>query len=60
LARLEIRIMLGEVLDRLEDFELAGPVRRVRTNKHAGVSHVPLTFRRRPIPGRTGPTGPIT
>ena len=45
LARLEIRVMLGEVLDRLEGFELGGPVERVRTNKHAGVSHVPLAFR---------------
>jgi cytochrome P450 len=49
LARLEISVLLGEVLDRLEGFELAGPVERVRTNKHAGVSHVPLTFRRRPV-----------
>jgi cytochrome P450 len=47
LARLEIRVMLGEVLDRLEGFELRGPVERVRTNKHAGVSHVPLAFRPR-------------
>ncbi len=47
LARLEIRVMLGEVLDRLEHFELRGPVERVRTNKHAGVSRVPLGFRRR-------------
>ena len=47
LARLEIRVMLGEVLDRLEQFELRGPVARVRTNKHAGVSRVPLGFRLR-------------
>jgi cytochrome P450 len=53
LARMEIRVMLGEVLDRLEAFELAGPVERVRTNKHAGVSHVPLAFRRR-APRRAG------
>jgi cytochrome P450 len=44
LARMEIRLVLGEVLDRLEQFELAGPVERVRTNKHAGVCRVPLTF----------------
>ena len=44
LARLEIRVILDEVLDRLEDFELTGPVERVRTNKHAGVWHVPLAF----------------
>ncbi|MGO8872232.1 MAG: cytochrome P450 [Acidimicrobiales bacterium] len=47
LARLEIRVVLDELLDRLEDFSLDGPVQRVRTNKHAGVCHVPMTFRAR-------------
>ncbi len=47
LARLEIRLVLDEVLDRWEDIALVGPVSRVRTNKHAGVSHVPLAFRAR-------------
>jgi cytochrome P450 len=47
LARMEIRIMLEELLDRFEDFRLDGPVRRFRTNKHAGVKHMPVTFRRR-------------
>jgi cytochrome P450 len=49
LARMEIRAILDEVLDRLEDFELAGSVERVRTNKHAGVCHVPLRFRTRSV-----------
>jgi cytochrome P450 len=53
LARLEIRVILDEVLDRLEDFELTGGVERVRTNKHAGVWHVPMRFRTR----GTDPTG---
>jgi cytochrome P450 len=47
LARMEIRVVLDELLDRLEGFELTGPVERVRTNKHAGVSHVPMAFRPR-------------
>jgi cytochrome P450 len=47
LARMEIRAILGEVLDRLENFELTGPVKRMRTNKHAGVSSVPLGFSKR-------------
>ncbi len=47
LARLEIRVILDELLDRLEGFELSGPVERVRTNKHAGVWHMPMTFRPR-------------
>lgn len=44
LARMEIRVVLDEVLDRLEHFVLTGPVERVRTNKHAGVCRVPLSF----------------
>ncbi|MHB8430329.1 MAG: cytochrome P450 [Acidimicrobiales bacterium] len=47
LARMEMRIVLGELLARLESFELTGPVRRARTNKHAGVTEVPVAFRRR-------------
>jgi len=50
LARLEIRSILDEVLDRLDNFELTGPVERVRTNKHAGVWHVPLRFTARQDP----------
>jgi cytochrome P450 len=47
LAGMEIRIMLEELLERFEDFALDGPVERFRTNKHAGVKHMPVTFRRR-------------
>ncbi len=47
LARLEIRVMLDELLDRLEGFALTGPIGRVRTNKHAGVCRVPLSFQQR-------------
>jgi len=47
LARLEIRILFEELLTRLSDFTLTGPIRRVRTNKHAGVSAMPVGFRRR-------------
>jgi cytochrome P450 len=47
LARMEIRVILEEVLDRLDNFELTGPVKRMRTNKHAGVSSVPLRFSKR-------------
>jgi cytochrome P450 len=47
LARMEIRLVLGELLDRLEDFELTGPVERVRTNKHAGICRVPMSYRLR-------------
>ena len=47
LARLEIRIMLEELLARFDEFRSDGPVERFRTNKHAGVKHMPVTFRRR-------------
>jgi cytochrome P450 len=44
LARMEIRIVLRRLLARFEDFALEGPVGRVRTNKHAGVSRMPVRF----------------
>jgi cytochrome P450 len=47
LARLEVRIMVEELLARLTDLTVAGPVRRVRTNKHAGVAALPVRFSRR-------------
>ncbi len=50
LARLEIATMLRELLTRFSDFELDGPLRRVRTNKHAGVSSMPISFSRREGP----------
>ncbi len=45
LARLEIRVVLGQLLDRFTDLTLTGPIERVRTNKHAGVAHMPMAFR---------------
>jgi len=45
LARLEIRLVLEALLDRFSTIELAGPVERFRTNKHAGVRHMPVVLR---------------
>jgi cytochrome P450 len=56
LARMEIRVILDEVLDRLENVALVGPVVRVRTNKHAGVWRVPVEFSVR----NTAPAAPTT
>ena len=44
LARLEIRVMFEELLRRLPDIELAGPVRRLRSNFINGVKEMPIKF----------------
>ena len=45
LARLEIRVMFEELLRRLPDIELAGPVSRLRSNFIAGIKHMPVRFK---------------
>ena len=44
LARLEIRVMFDELLRRLPDMELGGPVERLRSNFINGLKHMPVTF----------------
>jgi cholest-4-en-3-one 26-monooxygenase len=44
LARLEIRVIFEEVLRRLPDMELAGPVQRLRSNFINGIKHMPVAF----------------
>lgn len=46
LARLEIRIVIEELLARFAEIAMAGPIERFRTNKHAGVRHMPVVLRR--------------
>ncbi|MER5884091.1 cytochrome P450 [Streptomyces sp. NPDC001941] len=43
LARTEIRIMYEELVPRLADVRLAGPVRRVRSNFVNGIKELPVT-----------------
>jgi len=44
LARLELRLMIRALLERLEQIELAGPVERLKSNLIAGVKHMPVRF----------------
>lgn len=44
LARLELRVMIREVVRRLPDLELAGEVRRLRSNFINGVKSMPVRF----------------
>ena len=44
LARLEMRVILGEALSRLADIALDGPVEYTRSNKHNGIRHLPVRF----------------
>jgi cholest-4-en-3-one 26-monooxygenase len=44
LARLEIRLIFAELLRRLPDIELDGPVRRLRSNFINGIKEMPVRF----------------
>ncbi len=44
LARLELRVMIEEVMRRMPDLELAGPTERLRSNFVAGIKHMPVRF----------------
>ncbi|HUO37371.1 MAG TPA: cytochrome P450 [Mycobacterium sp.] len=47
LARMEMRVMFDALLDRVVSAKLTGPVDYVRSNKHAGVRHMPVRLRPR-------------
>ena len=44
LARMEIRVMFEEILDRMPDFELAAEPSRLRSNLICGIKHLPIRF----------------
>ena len=48
LARLEIRLMLEALLDRVRAVEPAGPIEWVRSNKHTGIRRMPVRWE--PLP----------
>jgi cytochrome P450 len=42
LARLEVRVMFEELVPRLRDLEVVGPIERLRSNFINGVKHAPV------------------
>ncbi len=44
LARLQMRLMFRELLTRLPDMELTGPVQRLRSNFIQGIKHMPVRY----------------
>lgn len=42
LARVEIRVVFDALLDRVGEVSVTGPIEYVRSNKHAGVRHMPV------------------
>jgi len=48
IARLELRVLFEELLRRLPDIELAGPIQRLRSNFVSGIKHMPVRFTPRP------------
>jgi cytochrome P450 len=47
LARLEIRVVLDELFDRVRDVELTGDVEWTRSNKHTGIRRLPVRLHAR-------------
>ncbi len=46
-ARLELNVMFGQLVERLDYVELAGPAERLRSSFLGGVKHVPIRYRLR-------------
>jgi cytochrome P450 len=44
LGRLEMRVFFEELLGRLPDIELDGPVERLQSNFQSGIKHMPVRF----------------
>jgi linalool 8-monooxygenase len=51
LARLELKLVIPEIIQRLPDMELAGPVGRIRSNWVNGFTSLPVSFT--PTPRRS-------
>jgi cytochrome P450 len=44
-ARVELEVILRHLLERLELFEVAGPVRRLYSSVNGGIKHLPVRYR---------------
>jgi cytochrome P450 len=44
LARLEMKVLFEELVRRVSDIEIAGPIERLRSNFVAGIKHMPVRF----------------
>jgi cytochrome P450 len=51
LARLEMKVMIEEVMRRMPDLEPAGEMQRLRSNFVAGIKHMPVRFTPTPALG---------
>ncbi|MEI7992949.1 MAG: cytochrome P450 [Actinomycetota bacterium] len=47
LARMEIRLLLEELLPRVKDWAVDGPIERLRSNFIGGMKHLPMTIQTR-------------
>jgi cytochrome P450 len=47
LARMEMRVVVRALVERVARIELTGPVEHVRSNKHTGVRHMPVRLEAR-------------
>jgi len=45
LARLELRVLFRQLIERLDDVDLEGPVERVRSSFLGGVKRMPIRYR---------------
>ncbi|HZP44610.1 MAG TPA: cytochrome P450 [Candidatus Binataceae bacterium] len=48
LARLELQIMFRQLIDRLAEVELTGPIERMRSSFVGGIKHMPIRYRMLP------------
>jgi cytochrome P450 len=45
IARLELETIFSQLIERLDEFELAGPVGRLSSTVNGGIKHLPLRYR---------------